>query len=137
GIVITARASKGVRLNRRGIRRGGAFEVQPLECRVLFEAVPAVGFFQTDIQQPSLADVNYNALPTLNDGTAQLVKEQLADAQALGKTLAIRVDQTLTAPATINVFDQFPLRYVFADFYDANRAAETKTLAEQVAASRS
>src|SRR4051812_15904002 len=109
-----------------------------LERRIFFAAQgePPVGFFSSDIQQPGLAPPSFNALPTLNDASAQLVKEQLANAQVLGKTLAVRVDQPLTTKAAINTFDQFPIRFVFADFFDAASVAETKALGEQVQASR-
>jgi hypothetical protein len=126
---------------RRGRRstRSHSEHIQAVESRILFAAaqvVPPVGFFSADIQQPGLAPADFVALPTLNDSSAALVKEQLANAHALGQTLAVRVDQPLTTPGAINTFDQFPIQYVFGDFYDANRASETHDLADQVLASR-
>src|SRR3954470_12983730 len=131
------RPRRVVRCGRR--TSGSSFgHVHAMESRVLFAAQtePPVGFFSSDIQQPSLAPTSFNALPTLNNASAQLVKEQLANAQGLGKTLAVRVNQPLTTPAAVNTFDQFPIRFVFADFFDAASVAETKALGEQVQASR-
>src|SRR3954468_5787728 len=122
-----------------GSRANHSQHIQAMERRILFagpQTVPPVGFFSADIQQPTLAPADFNALPTLNDSSAQLVKEQLANAQALGQTLAVRVDQPLTTKGAINTFDQFPIQYVFGDFYDPNRIAETRALGDQVLASR-
>jgi hypothetical protein len=59
------------------VRRANPFEyVHALERRVLFAAQsePPLGFFSSDIQQPSLAPPSFNALPTLIDASAPLGK---------------------------------------------------------------
>src|SRR4051794_5065753 len=70
-----------------------------------------------------------------NAASAASVSALLASRQASGLLLAVKVRQPLTDPAAINVFNNFRVQYVFADFEDAARVGRTRSLADQVAAS--
>lgn len=79
----------------------------------------------------------FQPAPDLNDNSASAAAVALAlqQQQDAGGVLAVKVRQPLSNPAALAVFDNFPVQYVFADFYDANRRAETANLADRLATS--
>lgn len=95
--------------------------------------VPSSGFFDWDIPPDSHRD--YTPSPFLNNNNAAEVEAQLAAARARGDVLAVKVVEPITSASAKRVFDNFAVRYVFADFEDANRVGLTRALADTVLAS--
>jgi hypothetical protein len=73
--------------------------------------------------------------PVLNNSNAAQVASQLQARQSSGLLLAVKVTEPLTNPASVAIFNQFPVSYVFADFEDAAAVGRTRSLADQVIAS--
>ena len=97
------------------------------------QAVPSSGFFDWYI--PTEEHEDYTPSPFLNNRNAAQVEAQLAEAQANGQVLAVKVIEPLTNLASRRVFNNFPVRYVFADFEDAGKVGNTRALADIVLAS--
>jgi len=96
---------------------------------------PPDGFFSYDVEQAAAAGPDFNATPRLGNDNASQAAGQLAAMQAQGKPLALKVIEPLTNPASLAVFDNFAVKYVFADFEDAAAVGRTRALADQVLAS--
>jgi hypothetical protein len=70
-----------------------------------------------------------------NPASAASVSAILASRQAAGLLLAVKVREPLTDPAAVAVFNNFQVKYVFADFETASRVGFTRALADRVLAS--
>ena len=104
------------------------------------QAVPASGFFDWEIGNNPTADFpNYNPSPFLSDAPSDIAnaRARLAEAQAngFGNNLAVKVISPLQSAEARNVFNEFPIRYVFADFEGPDRVGRTRAIADLVLAS--
>jgi len=106
-------------------------------------ATPNPPFYQyDDPNQP--ADGNYGPAIFLDNSAASAAQATaFFGSQANGsgapldptKPFAVKVREPLTDPAAVAGFNQFPIKYVFADFEDVARVGRTRALADQVLAS--
>jgi hypothetical protein len=84
----------------------------------------------SNVGQPGFAPA-----PFLNNSNAAQVAAILQSRQNSNLLLAVKVIEPLTNPASVAIFNQFPVNYVFADFEDAAAVGRTRALADQVIAS--
>src|SRR5687767_7068778 len=96
---------------------------------------PADRFFSYDVNAAAAVPDLFNATPRLGNDNAEAVSAELTAARGQGKVLAVKVVEPLTDPASLGVFNQFALRYVFADFLGDDNVARTRALADRVVSS--
>lgn len=128
-------------LNREGLmgkkmKRTAAFFAAVLGVAGIANAqsAPSRGFFDWGENTNPTAP-NFTASPFLNNNNAAFVAQVLSESQALGKPLAVKVVEPLTNPAARNIFNQFPVQYVFCDFEEVDAVGRTRAVADLVVAS--
>jgi hypothetical protein len=99
------------------------------------QSIPASGFFDWDIPPEDFPD--YNPSPFLNNNNAAEVRAWLEQArsQGFGNNLAIKVVEPITSQSAKAVFNDYAIKYVFADFEGPERVGQTRALADIVLAS--
>jgi hypothetical protein len=95
------------------------------------QSAPARGFFDWGENTNPTAP-NFTASPFLTNSNASQVAAVLAASQAAGKPLAVKVTEPLTSPASRNIFNQFPVQYVFCDFEEVEAVGRTRAMADLV-----
>jgi len=94
------------------------------------QAVPSHGFFDWGVNTTGTPD--FTASPFLDNSNAASVAATLSASQGAGQPLALKVREPLTNPASIAIFDNFKVQYVFCDFEDTQAVGRTRAVADLV-----
>src|SRR5690349_12961987 len=98
--------------------------------------IPNTQFFDWEVPDTyPTAQSNIVPVPWLADSTAGGVNAFLASRPA-GSTLAVKVLTPLTSQAALNIFKNYKINYVFADFESPTALQDTSNLIKQVQASK-
>jgi len=95
------------------------------------QAVPGSGFFDWNTNTNPTPNANFTAAPFLSNSNAAQVAQVLANSPS-NRPLAVKVVEPLSSSASLNIFNQFNIKYVFCDFEDTTAVGNTRAIADAV-----